>query len=90
MDVGPRQVEGINQQVAAASTFLAKALLPLMSAKMVQAIGDSPGQFEVRAAPNTGHSPTRWAVDREKSNCRVVSQAIAMHRLLTVLQLLRR
>ena len=48
------------------SAFLAKALLPLMSAKTSHAMDDSPNKNEATAAPNTGPRPTRWVVLRGK------------------------
>ena len=49
-----------------ASTFMASALQPLMSAKMSPALGGSPHKAEAIAASNTDHRPTRWVVHRRK------------------------
>ena len=50
-----------------ASAFLAKVLLPLMSAKTADAMDDSPNKNEAIAAPDTDRRPTRWVVLRSRS-----------------------
>jgi len=51
---------------ALASALLAKALLPLMSAKTSHAMDDSPNKNEAIAAPDTDHRPTPWVMLRGK------------------------
>ena len=52
---------------AEVSAFLAKALLPLMSAKRANATDAAPMAVEGPAVPDTDPRPTRWVVDRGKS-----------------------